>query len=84
MSTCSMTMGEGTPLVVEDVDRAAYDEKALFHLLNLAREKRLFVLLSARERAKPLGLRAARPQVAAECVAGGARSARPTRRCSRP
>jgi chromosomal replication initiation ATPase DnaA len=43
------SMGEGTPLIVEDVDRADYDEKALFHLLNLAREKRLFVLLSARD-----------------------------------
>lgn len=39
---------EGTPLVVEDADRNAYDERALFHLLNLAREKQLFVLLSAR------------------------------------
>lgn len=37
----------GTPLAVEDADRAGYDEKALFHLLNLAREKRLFVLLTA-------------------------------------
>jgi chromosomal replication initiation ATPase DnaA len=43
------TMTEGTSLIVEDIDRAGYDEKALFHLLNLAREKRLFVLLSARE-----------------------------------
>jgi chromosomal replication initiation ATPase DnaA len=41
-------LDEGTPLVVEDADRDAYDEKALFHLLNLAREKRLFVLLTAR------------------------------------
>ena len=40
---------EGTPLVVEDADRACYDEKALFHLLNLAREKRLFVLLTGRD-----------------------------------
>jgi chromosomal replication initiation ATPase DnaA len=39
---------EGTPLVVEDADRSAYDERALFHLLNLAREKQFFVLLSAR------------------------------------
>ena len=39
---------EGTPLVVEDADSSAYDERALFHLLNLAREKQLFVLLSAR------------------------------------
>ena len=42
-------MGEGAALIVEDIDRAGYDEKALFHLLNLAREKRLFVLLSARD-----------------------------------
>jgi chromosomal replication initiation ATPase DnaA len=42
------SVGEGTPLVVEDADRNAYDEKALFHLLNLAREQQLFVLLSAR------------------------------------
>jgi chromosomal replication initiation ATPase DnaA len=41
-------MGEGTALVVEDADRIPYDEKALFHLFNLAREKRLFVLLTAR------------------------------------
>jgi chromosomal replication initiation ATPase DnaA len=40
-------MTAGMPLVVEDVDRRAYDEKALFHLLNLARENRLFVLLTA-------------------------------------
>ncbi|MCJ7527713.1 MAG: DnaA/Hda family protein [Methyloceanibacter sp.] len=40
-------MGEGTPLVAEDADRRLYDEKALFHLLNLARENRLFVLLTA-------------------------------------
>ena len=39
---------EGTPIVVEDADSSAYDERALFHLLNLAREKQLFVLLSAR------------------------------------
>ncbi len=39
----------GTPLAVEDADRAGYDEKALFHLLNLAREKRLFVLLTAQD-----------------------------------
>ena len=42
-------MGAGTALIVEDVDRAGYDEKALFHLLNVAREKRLFVLLTARD-----------------------------------
>jgi len=35
-------------VAVEDADRAGYDEKTLFHLLNLAREKRLFVLLTSR------------------------------------
>src|SRR5690606_435577 len=35
-------------VVVEDADRAGYDEKTLFHLLNLTREKRLYVLLTAR------------------------------------
>lgn len=41
-------LGSGSSIVVEDADRAGYDEKTLFHLLNLAREKRLFVLLTAR------------------------------------
>lgn len=41
-------MRAGTPLVVEDADRATYDEKALFHLFNLARENGLFVLVTAR------------------------------------
>jgi chromosomal replication initiation ATPase DnaA len=43
------SLPEGTPLVVEDADRVRYDEQALFHLLNLAREKRLFVLITARD-----------------------------------
>lgn len=38
----------GSSIVVEDADRATYDEKTLFHLLNLAREKHFFVLLTAR------------------------------------
>jgi chromosomal replication initiation ATPase DnaA len=42
-------MAAGTALIVEDVDRAGYDEKALFHLLNVAREKRVYVLLTARD-----------------------------------
>jgi chromosomal replication initiation ATPase DnaA len=42
------SLPEGTPLVVEDADRARYDEEALFHLLNLSREKRLFALITAR------------------------------------
>lgn len=35
-------------LVVEDVAAGAFDERALFHLLNLAREHEAFVLLTAR------------------------------------
>lgn len=35
-------------LVVEDLVAGAFDERALFHLLNLAREERAFVLLTAR------------------------------------
>jgi chromosomal replication initiation ATPase DnaA len=35
-------------LVVEDVVAGAFDERALFHLLNLAREDEAFVLLTAR------------------------------------
>jgi chromosomal replication initiation ATPase DnaA len=42
-------MQRGTALVVEDIDGGLYDEKALFHLLNLARENGLFVLLTSRE-----------------------------------
>jgi chromosomal replication initiation ATPase DnaA len=41
------TIGEGAPLVAEDADRRTYDEQALFHLLNLAREKSLYVLITA-------------------------------------
>ena len=35
-------------LVVEDVEPAGLDERALFHLLNLAREEDAYVLLTAR------------------------------------
>ncbi len=38
------------PIAVENADRAGYDDRTLFHLLNLAREKRLSVLLTARAR----------------------------------
>jgi chromosomal replication initiation ATPase DnaA len=35
-------------LVVEDLEPAGLDERALFHLINLAREERAYVLLTAR------------------------------------
>lgn len=37
----------GTSIAVEDADRAGFDERTLFHLLNLAQEKRFWVLLTA-------------------------------------
>ena len=36
-------------LVVEDLRAGEFDERALFHLLNLAREEAAFVLITARE-----------------------------------
>lgn len=42
-------MGEGDAASVEDIDRVAYDEKALFHVLNAARERGVFLLLTSRE-----------------------------------
>ena len=46
-------------LVVEDLEPAGLDERALFHLLNLAREERACVLLTARSApaAFPLAIR---------------------------
>lgn len=35
-------------LVVEDLNPSAFDERALFHLMNLAREDEAFVLITAR------------------------------------
>lgn len=35
-------------LVVEDLEATSFDERALFHLINLAREERAFVLFTAR------------------------------------
>jgi chromosomal replication initiation ATPase DnaA len=42
-------LGDGDAASVEDMDRAAYDEKALFHVLNAARERGVFLLLTSRE-----------------------------------
>ena len=44
-----MTIATGA-LVAEDLADGAFDERALFHLLNLAREDEAFVLLTARLR----------------------------------
>jgi chromosomal replication initiation ATPase DnaA len=48
-STAIEAMDGGTGVVVEDIDRGLHDDKALFHLINLAREKGFFVLLTSRE-----------------------------------
>jgi chromosomal replication initiation ATPase DnaA len=44
-------------LVVEDVAAGAFDERALFHLVNLAREEAAFLLLTAQEAPAALALR---------------------------
>ncbi|MBN8959662.1 MAG: chromosomal replication initiator DnaA [Rhizobiales bacterium] len=54
-------------LVVEDIDPATMDERALFHLLNLAREHEAFVLMTARQppSAFDIGLRDLRSRLRA-------------------
>jgi chromosomal replication initiation ATPase DnaA len=49
-------------LVVEDIAAGEFDERTLFHLLNLAREERAFVLLTART--APAGWRLFIPDLA--------------------
>jgi chromosomal replication initiation ATPase DnaA len=44
-------------LVVEDLAAGAFDERALFHLVNLAREEQAFVLLTARAAPSTFALR---------------------------
>ena len=54
-------------LVVEDLDPATLDDRALFHLLNLAREDEVFVLITARvaPAALPIELRDLRSRLRA-------------------
>jgi chromosomal replication initiation ATPase DnaA len=54
-------------LVVEDLTAGQFDERALFHLLNLAREEHAFVLLSART--APGGWKLAVPDLASRLKA---------------
>ena len=46
-------LADADSLAVEDIDRAAGNERALFHLLNRARERDATVLLTARDPAYP-------------------------------
>ena len=50
-------------LVIEDADRPERDEAALFHLLNLARERRAFVLMTCASASGQLGPAHPRPAV---------------------
>ena len=68
-------------LVLENLAEGRFDEAALFHLLNLAREERAYVLITARTRAGNLADRAARSRLAAARAAGGGADARRTTRC---
>lgn len=45
MSTCNQLSG-GTAVVIEDLDRGIVDEKALFHLINLSKEKGFHILFT--------------------------------------
>lgn len=44
-------------VVVEDLADGAFDERALFHLLNLARQEQAFVLITARAAPRTLAIR---------------------------
>jgi chromosomal replication initiation ATPase DnaA len=46
-NTVPLALATGS-LVVEDIAPGGFDERALFHLLNLAREERAFLLLTTR------------------------------------
>lgn len=47
---------EARPVLIEDACRAGYDERALFHLLNLAKEHGFSVLMTARTPPKAWGI----------------------------
>ena len=64
-------------LVVEDLRPADFDERAMFHLLNLAREDEAFVLIT--------GARSARRRSRSNCAISGRGCAPcPSCRCCRP
>jgi chromosomal replication initiation ATPase DnaA len=43
------TLERNGALIVEDIDRGIADERVLFHVFNVAREKRLFVLVTSKQ-----------------------------------
>lgn len=48
--------GERKALAIEDIDRGIADERVLFHILNMAAEHRLSVLLTSRQAPGELGI----------------------------
>ncbi len=66
------TIAGGDPVAVEDIDRVAEKERALFHLLNRARETATAVLLTSRD--PEIASRTALPDLASRL-----RAARPAR-----
>jgi chromosomal replication initiation ATPase DnaA len=54
-------------LVVEDIAAGAFDERALFHVINLAREERAFMLLTTRT--APAGWKLSIPDLASRLKA---------------
>lgn len=50
-------LASGSSLVIENPDRTACDEAALFHLLNLARERGMFLLMTCGSRPDGWGLK---------------------------
>ena len=71
-------------LVIEDLRAGACEDRALFHLLNLAREEGAFVLITARTAARRMDHPAARPRLAPARAAGRRRWRRPTTPCCAP
>lgn len=55
-STVPVALATGA-VVVEDLADGAFDERALFHLLNLARQEQAFVLITARAAPRTLAIR---------------------------
>ena len=72
-------------LAIEDWTGRERDEAALFHLLNLAREQRAFLLITRETPPDRWGLRTpdllSRLRLAPERGAGGAGRCAPARRC---
>jgi chromosomal replication initiation ATPase DnaA len=54
-----VALGAASALLIEDADRIGHEEAALFHLVNLARERGADVLITARDQPDAWGLKTA-------------------------